>query len=274
MSPVAQDSAALSRQISAEVESSRKYRGIHIPEETIQNLVNEEFARRGSVKEVEKAVREKLHHIVAPYLGDPDYNSAAAELAQLAPGDSAALQAFCLRMLALHASTRERIPVLESLYPQLWAITGQPRSIMDVACAMHPFSLPWMGLAAETRYQAFDLHQPRVNLLNQYFRSAGLKAQAFHQDILIQPPQIPAHVGLFFKEAHRFEQRQHGCNRAFWQALPVEWLLVSLPAENLTGTHSMRDRQRRLVDQTLAGLDWPVTEIQIQQEIFFCIQKL
>ena len=53
------------------------------------------------------------------------------------------------------------------------------------------------------------------------------------------------------KEAHRFEQRQHGCNRAFWQALQVDTLVVSLPAVSLDGQRSLVERHQRLVSQTI-----------------------
>ncbi len=87
------------------------------------------------------------------------------------------------------------------------------------------------------------------------------------------PPAQEADVAFFFKEAHRFEQRQKGCNRAFWMALNVRWLVVSLPATNLSGRFDLADRQRKLVYETLTGLEWPVNEILVGNELVFCIRK-
>ena len=81
-------------------------------------------------------------------------------------------------------------------------------------------------------------------------------------------------MAFFFKEAHRFEQRQRGCNRPFWQAIRARWLLVSLPANSLTGRRDLAAHQRALVQRTLQGLDWPVSEIQIHDEMIFCIKKV
>lgn len=265
----------LTAELLKELGSMRKYRDVQIPEATLRDLVSSEINRYKNIQDIRQSVREKLHHIVAPYLGDPDYLQASAELSALQSSNVQGTRDFCLKMLGSHASTRERVPFLTAFYQQLWSVTGLPGSIIDLACGMHPFGLPWMGLEKETEYLAFDLHQPRTDLLNQFFRHGAYhNSQAVHQDILVQPPARKVQVALFFKEAHRFEQRQHGCNRTFWQALQVDWLLVSLPAENLTGSHSMRDRQQRLVETTLQGLDWPVTEIQIHQEIIYCIHKL
>jgi 16S rRNA (guanine(1405)-N(7))-methyltransferase len=172
-----------------------------------------------------------------------------------------------------HASTRERIPQLETFYEQLWAVTGRPESILDLACALHPFGLPWMDLPVVTRYYAYDLHAPRVKLINRFLKAMVHEALAKVQDILVNPPEVEADVALFFKEAHRFEQRQKGCNRPFFEALRVRWLLVSLPAADLSGHHSLVERQRNLMDSILAGLDWPVTELTIGNELVFCIRK-
>jgi 16S rRNA (guanine(1405)-N(7))-methyltransferase len=254
--------------------SSRKYRGLGIPEATVMDLISQEDGRGRSAKELEQVVREKLHNIVAAYLGDPDYAGMTEKLeAAFASGDPGNVKALCRELLSAHASTRERLPVLDDFYPRLFAITGLPRVVVDLACGLHPFGLPWMNLPQTAQYYAYDLNQPRVEFLRRFLGLSGLPELAFHQDILIDPPQVQADVAFFFKEAHRFEQRQRGCNRAFWQAVPATWLLVSLPASSLTGRRDLAERQRALVARTLEGLNWPVLEIQVLDEIVFCIDK-
>ena len=53
-------------------------------------------------------------------------------------------------------------------------------SILDLACAMHPFAHPWMNLPPDCPYLAYDLHQPRVDLINHFFQTAGINGQAFY----------------------------------------------------------------------------------------------
>jgi len=254
--------------------ASRKYRDLGIPEATLRDLIAQEQGHGRKPKELEQAVREKLHNIVAPYLGDPDFETAGAHLeAAFGSGDPALVKNECRLLLANHASTRERLPALDEFYPRLFAVTGMPQVVVDLACGLHPFGLPWMGLAQDAQYYAYDLNQPRIELINHFLRLSGRAELAFHRDILVEPPQEMADVAFFFKEAHRFEQRQRGCNRAFWQAIRTRWLLVSLPASNLTGRRDLADRQRALVERTLQGLDWSVQEVQILGEIVFCIDR-
>ncbi|MFZ3080023.1 MAG: hypothetical protein WA109_10065 [Bellilinea sp.] len=261
-------------QLSTNIRASRKYHSLDLPLETLRDLLEQELTKGRSGNAALQAVREKLHNIVAPYLGDPDYQAAAFMLDEAVRShDENNIQAASLEILATHASTRERIPMLDSFYQRLWSVTGVPDSILDLACGLHPFGLPWMGLPLETQYHAYDLHTPRIELINHFFRLLGREPLAIVQDILVSPPKVQADVALFFKEAHRFEQRQKGCNRPFFEALNVRWLLVSLPAADLSGHHSMIDRQRSLMDSILAGLNWPVQELLIGNELVFCIRK-
>lgn len=258
-------------QLAQDILASAKYSSSDLCVDTVIDLLEREIPLYRSQKEAVKAVRKKLHNIVAPYLGDPDYAALAPALERAAA--EGRTQEACAAILASHASTKERLAILPEFYARLFALTGRPESILDLACGLNPFSLPWMGLAPAARYHAYDIHRPRVDLINHFLRLLGHAPLGEVRDILVSPPDTAADAAFFFKEAHRFEQRQHGCNRAFWQALRVRWLLVSLPPAGLTGRSSLIDGQRRLVYQTIAGLDWPVTEILFQNELVFCIDK-
>jgi len=253
---------------------SKKYRALNLPPETVVDLIQLALEHGLKPDQAVDEARKKLHNIVAPYLGDPDYAKEQDHLEHIGTfSNQDEIRSFSLRMLESHASTHERIPLLNEFYKTIFDITGKPGTILDLACAMHPFSYPWMRLPAGCLYQAYDLHQPRVDLINQYFKAAGINGQAFYGDILLNPPPHQADAAFFFKEAHRFDQRRHGCNRPFFEALNVRWLVVSLPASNLTGRFDLADRQRKLVSDTLAGLNWPVTEVLVGTELIFCIRK-
>lgn len=251
-----------------------KYRDLNLPEETLLNLVQQAQNQTHDPREVEQIVREKLHNIVAPYLGNPDYAACLQELDQAYRKEQAGeVKTVCRKILSAHASTKERMPLLDEFYPRIFAYTGTPQVILDLACALNPFALPWMNLPTGVQYYAYDLHQPRLDAINGLFRLNHLSELAIRQDILVQPPQIEADVAFFFKEAHRFELRQKGCNRAFWQQIRARHLLVSLPTASLTGRHSKVEQHRRLVYETIAGLDWRVHEIEFENELVFCIEK-
>lgn len=252
---------------------SRKYAAMDLPEETVQDLIRQEIAFGKNPKEVEKSMREKLHQIIAPYLGDPDYPMEEEHLKEASAQGEEAVKNWCMHMLSVHTSSKERIPYMEEFYRTIFEHIGKPQSILDVACAFNPFAFPWMDLPKSTAYHAYDLHTPRVNLINSFFKVYGIEPMAETRDILLNPPAVQADTAFFFKEAHRFESRKKGCNRNFWISLPVKTIVVTLPAENLTGQHQMRDRQRNLVEKNIEGLGWNLEETEIGGEMIFFITK-
>jgi 16S rRNA (guanine(1405)-N(7))-methyltransferase len=253
--------------------ASHKYQALAIPEETVLDLLNRNTTPGIRERELEKIVRQKLHNIVAPYLEELDYRSAMTELSTIKNHGDQSLREYCLQILSAHASTKERIPIMAEFYAKIFEHTGIPGSVLDLACGLNPFALLWMALPTETTYHAYDLHKPRIDLINAFFHVVDRPPLAEKRDILVKPPELRADVAFFFKEAHRFEQRQHGCNRTFWQELKVKTIVVSLPSSNLTGSHSMMEGQRILVERAVSGLKWKVTEIIVRNEIIFCIDK-
>jgi len=215
------------QEMAAKVLESKKYRESGVNTHMIEDLILQEVPKHRSQKLLLKAVRTKLHNIVAPYLGEPDYKELTEQLSHIPTSslDSPEMRAFCLSALTQHASTRERNPYLETFFTRLFKKTGKPETILDLACGLHPLSFPWMG-----------------------------------------------NLGLFFKEAHRFEKRQPGCNRQFWASLKVDHLAISLPTQNLSGTHSLLDQQRRLIQQNLPD-DVQVEELLFKDEIIFLIDQ-
>ena len=253
--------------------NSAKYRNKGLNPETIQDLIEREADKYRSKKQLLKAVRKKLHNIVAPYLGDLDYHQLSHELTRISTPTltSPELRSFCLDVLNLHASTSERTHQLDTFYEELFKNTGKPETILDLACGLHPFSFPWMGLPLTTHYHAFDIIQPRIDFINSFFNIIGLEPLAKNQDILVSPPDFHADLGLFFKEAHRFEKRNPGCNKAFFSSLDVDFLAVSLPTSDLSGNHSLLDHHRELITRNIPS-NKGVSELQIKNEIIFIIK--
>jgi 16S rRNA (guanine(1405)-N(7))-methyltransferase len=257
-----------------QIHNTRKYRNVEITSATIVDLLKKELPVHNNHRDALKVVRRKLHNIVATYLGDADVPLSKQRLTEaFQSGDQAQVKVVCSDILASHASTRERISILEDFYSRIFTLTGQPGTILDLACGLNPFTFPWMHLPDTVQYHAYDLNCGRIDLINHYFLLQGLAPNAQADDILVTPPKIQADIAFFFKEAHRFEQRQHGCNLPFWKALHVRYLLVSLPTNSLSGQHPLIEGHRRLVYNLLKNQSWDVQEILFANEIVFCIDK-
>ncbi len=112
---------------------SRKYRDLAIPGETAESLYRQALLNGNAPREALKSVRQKLHNIVAPYLGDANFEEAAVDLdAAFKEGDENEIKSVCTRILESHASTRERLGIMETFYSQIFSCDRQatidPRS--------------------------------------------------------------------------------------------------------------------------------------------------
>ena len=253
--------------------NSKKALTAGVPLETITDIIESELKNQKNIREAESASRRKLHNLVAPWLDELDYVQAAGLIPADFPEDLASRREFCTTILNGHASTKERIPILDRFYQTLFEVTGAPHSILDLACGLNPFSIPWMNLPEDIQYHAYDIHQARIDLINRFLAALHMPALAEHRDILVHPPEIEADVAFFFKEAHRFEQRKKGCNRPFFRAIRARWLLVSLPATSLSGKHRLADGWRNFMQAQISGEPWQLQEVEFKTEIVFCIRK-
>ncbi len=130
--------------------ASDAYRDIHLD---VIRRVCESEARKGlKNRELVKSVRSRLHQIGGAYMTsgmDPvDFFN---ELSSL-PRDlnSLELQTFCLKNLELHASTKERLLIVDHFFQDILADLPPIHSVLDLACGLTPLALPWMPLQTDS----------------------------------------------------------------------------------------------------------------------------
>ena len=257
------------------VQGSRKYRELELPEEMLRDLITVNLPNSRNMAELKTNFRTSLHNVIAPYLEDTDYNS---EIRALQSEDSSIqhpenLKSYCLKMMAKHASTKERIPHLDAFFDTIFEVIGSPNSILDLACALDPLCLPWMNLAPGATFKAYDINGARICYLQTFFTLAYPDFQAIQQDILLHPPKEKADCAFFFKEAHRLEKRQPGSTRDLLNGINVRTVVLSLPAMDLKGHHSLENYHRHLVEKALEGTTWQQEVRQVGNELLFFIHK-
>jgi 16S rRNA (guanine(1405)-N(7))-methyltransferase len=259
----------------AQIMQAKKYRDIGVSEDTIRDILITELARQPNEKAAVQSARKKLHEVIALYLGDPEYEQAYDRLkVAYVSGDEDAIKQTCADIMRDHDSTRERLPLLETFYARIFEITGTPRSVLDIACALNPLTIPWMDLPDGAHFYGYDIHQQRMDFLRRFFALLpDITARAIMQDILVNYPPESGDVALLLKEIHRMEKRRRGIVLPLLDALDVRWIVLSSPTHSRTGRHSTIDAYRQQVHGILADRPWPVTEIEFENELVYCIQK-
>lgn len=261
----------------ASIKASKKYRMVAVG--TVRALAEQAFSQHRKRKALDKAVRKRLHGIVADHLGDPDYDVLGPALvAAVAASDRDEERALCEAGLCSHLSTRERWPYLERFYAEIFACTGMPGTLLDLACALGPLSLPWMGLPPSSRYVVYDVHEARVSCLDDYLRARGQGA-AYVRDIVLDELSEPggpgtptADVALLLKELHRLQRNYPGKLGGEWlAAIPARHVVVSLPAVSAHGGRRLVEPYRSMMATMIEGHDFAMQELLFEHEIVFCI---
>jgi hypothetical protein len=162
----------------AAVRAGAHYRHIH--PELVRQVGAQELAKGRKFKEAVKATRNKLHQVGGAYQEKGiDYGRALLELEQLPPDlYDPAVQAFCRRMMEQHASTRERLPILDDFYREILSPLGPIESVLDVACGLNPLARAWMPLQPETVYYACDIYADMIAFLNRFFTQMNLPGRS------------------------------------------------------------------------------------------------
>jgi len=243
--------AADAKEIVQTVLAVKKYRSV-CPD-TVLRIARNELVRRGSVKAALKGTKRRLHQICRSF---------------------AAIKAACREILRQHSSTRERLPILKEFYNPLWAITGVPRTLLDLGCGLNPLTLPWMDLPPGSQYVAFDIDAPRIAFLNHFFALAGLPPLANWQDVVCHLPEREADVALLLKTSPTLEHQEKGGTLRLLQALQVPFLVVSFSVKSLGGkekgmaTHYEREFLAMVEDEP-----WQISKQVFETELVFVIKK-
>ena len=256
------------------IKASRKYRDIC--EDTIRDVIEKTLPKYRRTKEAIKAARAKLHRIQAAYLGSvPSRDELDALGRAYLQGDMEGVKAICLELMHGHASTRERLPILDRFYKEIFAVTGVPKRILDVACGVHPLSIPWMDLPGDVVYWAYEIDDRLVNYLNMYFDAIGFeRSQAQLQDVIRTPPAEAGDIAFVMKMVPCLERREKGASIRLLKNLKVRYLVVSFPIKSLSGrSKHMPSFYSQAFSDMVDGYGWDVVKLPIREELVFVVGK-
>ena len=205
--------------------SNKKYSDV-CPD-TIRRVIDECEGRYKKAKDMEKAVREKLHGITSAF---NDIAGISGDLREVC-SDREKLES----VLKQHASTRERLPLaaVEALYSQIFDVTGAPSSILDLACGLNPLYL-LHRTGGNCRVVGVDISRSCVSMLD---NAGDMNAQGVWGDLLCEGaiPQERFHTALLFKILPLLDRQRSGAAMDVMQQIDAEYLVISFPTRTLGG---------------------------------------
>jgi 16S rRNA (guanine(1405)-N(7))-methyltransferase len=257
------------------IRASAKYR--RLSEDLIRRIGARELDRRRNLKEAEAATRAELHQIGGAYLDrGVHYQEWLAALRDATrSGDSEALRPVCAAVMRQHASTRERLPILEEFYTTTLAGIAPVHRLLDVACGFNPLAIPWMPLAPDAEYYACDIYEDLIAFVNEFFSLAGVRGRAEVADVATSLPRTPpVDVALLLKTLPCLEQTDRTASLRLLETIPAAHLLVSFPVRSLGGRQKgMIGHYTAQFRELIAGKSWPVQRFEFATELAFLVRK-
>lgn len=260
--------------LAAAVLASPKYRSID--PDFVRAIGGRELAHRRDWTAAVKATKSKLHQVVgayqgarAPYAAWLDDLRAAHRL-----GDDGALRRACRAIMSHHAATRERLPILDQYYATICAGWPPIRSVLDLACGLHPLTIPWMPLAPDVVYAAYDVDRDLVAFLNAWFDLLPVQGVAHLLDVTRRPPAGRADVALLLKALPSLDQVDSGAAERLLTTIDADCLLVSYPVHSLSGRgKGMAAHYEARFRALVAGRRWSIERHRFPTELVFVVRK-
>jgi 16S rRNA (guanine(1405)-N(7))-methyltransferase len=253
-----------------EIHASAKYRAMC--EEIIRTIGEQELSKRSKPKDAIEATRNRLHQIGGAFLdGKPNYG---AWLKQLDQVDAAERRSLIRKWLQQHASTRERLPILDMFYATLFAQLPPIHSVLDVACGLNPLTRDWMPLEPDAHYVACDIYSDMMDFLHAFFESSGLRGDAIACDVTRSLPTQFFDLALLFKCLPCLEQIDKNASTRLLDRIDARHLIVTYPVSSLGGRDkNMRANYEQHFAQLVHERGWRVQRFEFESELAFLVSK-
>ena len=241
--------------------ASKKYR--EVCPDTIRRVIRECEGRYKKPKDMEKAVREKLHGVTSAFMGEAEYRR-ALELA----GD------FCPEkleeLLSCHASTRERLPLfaMDALYERIFDTTGVPETLLDLACGINP--VYFLGKYPGMKVTGADISGQSVNII------ARCGGEALHSDLLCPGAIPPGHfdAALLFKILPLLERQRNGAATDVLNTVNARYIVASFPTRTLGGRNvGMEENYSAWMEAHLPEDRAIAARFTTENELFYILEE-
>ena len=248
----------------------------HICPDLIRTVASQELMKRRSYKETLKAIKNKLHQVGGAYLDGRDEHARWLTLLQEAveTGEQDVIRRCCRDIMWHHVSTRERLPILDQFYETLFADIGPIHSVLDLACGLHPLALPWLLLAPDATYYAYDIYQHMMDFLSQWFALMHVEGYAEVCDLSQFCPLQQVDVALVLKTLPCLEQIDKSASLRLLQEVNARYVIVSFPIQSLGGrAKGMASYYESQFWNVIEHESWNVRKVDFSTELVFVIQK-
>ena len=252
--------SAAEQELLRALRATRKYGRVHPA--VLERVARRSLATRGR-RDALKAAKRSLHELAGAFLDADSCRRAERLVRSMADAGAEERRTVCRAVLGLHASSAERLPVMEELYERIWQAAadarGVPRSapvrVLDLACGLGPFALPWMRLAPGSSYRGVDADGRVVDLVRAALPFLSLPALREPPEVevgdVLEPPALGGDgMVLMLKTLPTLQRLAPGAGVDLVRRLTAPVVVISTATGSLSGRRHLRHDE--LIERTLA----------------------
>ncbi|MBM3233387.1 hypothetical protein FJZ18_04445 [Candidatus Pacearchaeota archaeon] len=170
-------------------------------------------------------------------------------------------------LLKTHLSTYERTDFYQLIKEKIKSLGI--KSILDIGCGLNPLALA----SPELLYNACDIRQDEIDIINNYFKSHGIEGHAFVFDIRKFNSDLPkADLCLLWKIIEIVGGDTHRLTRSLLNGLDCKYIIVSFSTVTLSGKN-MRRKRRTWFEKIVLEENLAFDIFETTNEIFYIIKK-
>lgn len=254
-----------------EVLKSPKYKSLSV--DFVRRVAAQEYPKYASDKTAIKAVKNKLHQVGSAYLGGSmPYSKWLKGLIEA--DNEETRRAVCRKIMQNHASTKERLPILDDFYRVTLANIAPVSSVVDIACGLNPLTIPWMPLQTDADYYAYDIYRDMTDFLHTCLPILGVQGHVQVRDIGQFTPPEKVRLALVLKTLPCLEQVDKTMSLSLLESLQADYLLVSFPVRSLGGKNKgMTATYEAYFTELIADKSWQVKRYEFATELAFLVKK-
>lgn len=254
---------------------SRRYRAVH--ERTLRRVAEQALrAEDGHVRAAAKRAKRSLHQMFGAYLPErPRYDRLLAAFDAAAQArDEAALRQAARDAMQCHASTRERLSIVEQFYAAIFQRLGPVQRVLDLACGLNPLALPWMGLPPGHRYVAVDVDEALIAFVGAVLERFGASGEARVVDVVEEPVEDEADVALLLKLWPCLERQRPTAPLELVRRVRAPRLVVSFPTQSIGGRNKgMRENYSAAFERAMRDEPFTWERLEFPGELAYVLTR-
>jgi 16S rRNA (guanine(1405)-N(7))-methyltransferase len=179
------------------------------------------------------------------------------------------------KILSLHQSSKERLEHYEEIFQKIFAITGNPKSILELGCGLNPFSYDMLG--CKPTYTASDLNAKDLEPIAEFFKKRKIEGDTIplnlvkeHEKLKILPR---VDCCFLFKLLDSLETEHWDISKTILENINADHLIVSFPTKSLGGKKPIKKERRGWFEKILSEKGWKYSTFEVENEVFYVIKK-